>query len=216
MTDPLVTDPPTLEGRFVRLSPLGSEHVDALMAAATEDRSSYELTRVPHDRPTTISYIDAAVEAREAGRQLAFATWSIEAGKVVGSSRFSRVEVWDWSLCGEHGPRRQRHGRPDVVEIGGTWLAASAQRTPVNTESKLLLLAHAFETWDVHAVMLCTDRRNTRSRRAIERLGCTFDGILRADRPGADGTVRDSAHFSLLAEEWPAAKQRLSDRLPAG
>jgi RimJ/RimL family protein N-acetyltransferase len=211
-----VTDPPSLEGRFVRLSPLGLEHVDALLAAANEDRSTYGLTRVPHDRPTTIAYIAAAVAAREAGRQLAFATWSVAAGRIVGTSRFSDLQSWDWSLCGDEGARQQRHGRPDVVEIGGTWLAASAQRTAVNTEAKLLMLTHAFETWGVHAVTFSTDRRNSRSRQAIQRLGCTFDGILRADRPGSDGTVRDSARFSLLAQEWPAAKERLADRLGLG
>jgi RimJ/RimL family protein N-acetyltransferase len=173
-----VADPLHLEGRFVRLSPLGLEHVDASLAAASEDRSTYGQTWVPADRPTTIAYVTKADAASEAGRQ--------------------------------------RHGRPDVVEIGATWLAASAQRTPVNTEAKLLMLTHAFETWEVHAVRFCTDRRNDRSRRAIERLGCTLDGILGAERPGPDGTIRDSAYFSLLAEEWPAAKQRLSDRLAAG
>ncbi|HXA31201.1 MAG TPA: GNAT family protein [Acidimicrobiales bacterium] len=211
-----MTDPLTLEGRFVRLTPLGPEHVDALLAAANEDRAAYGLTWVPSDRPTMIDYLTKAVVAREAGRQLPLATWSTTAGKVVGSTRFSGLEPWDWWLCGEEGETRQRRGRPDVVEIGATWLAGSAQRTPVNTEAKLLMLTHAFETWEVHAVRFCTDRRNDRSRRAIERLGCTLDGILRADRPGPDGTIRDSAYFSLLAGEWPAAKRRLSDRLAAG
>jgi RimJ/RimL family protein N-acetyltransferase len=211
-----VADPLTLEGRFVRLSPLGLEHVDALLAAASEDRSTYGLTWVPSDRPTTIAYVAKAVAASEAGRQLSLATWSIAADKIVGATRFSDIEPWDWWLCGEEGERRQHHARPDVVEIGATWLAGSAQRTPVNTEAKLLMLTHAFETWEVHAVRFCTDRRNDRSRRAIERLGCTLDGILRADRPGPDGTIRDSAYFSLLAGEWPAAKRRLSDRLAAG
>jgi RimJ/RimL family protein N-acetyltransferase len=211
-----VADPLTLEGRFVRLTPVGLEHVDALLAAANEDRSSYGWTWVPSDRPTMIDYITKAVGAREASRQLPFSTWSIAAGKVVGATRFTGLEPWDWWLCGEEGERRQRRGRPDVVEIGATWLAGSAQRTPVNTEAKLLMLTHAFETWEVYAVRFCTDRRNDRSRRAIERLGCSFDGILRADRPGRDGTVRDSASYSLLAEEWVGAKQRLADRLAAG
>ncbi|HEX3566928.1 MAG TPA: GNAT family protein [Acidimicrobiales bacterium] len=211
-----MADPLHLEGRFVRLSPLGLEHVDPLLAAASEDRSTYGLTWVPADRPTTVAYVAKAVAASEAGRQLSLATWSIAADKIVGATRFSDIEPWDWWLCGEEGERRQRHGRPDVVEIGATWLAASAQRTPVNTEAKLLMLTHAFETWEVHAVRFCTDRRNDRSRRAIERLGCALDGIVRADRPGPDGTIRDSAYFSLLAEEWPAAKRRLSDRLSAG
>jgi RimJ/RimL family protein N-acetyltransferase len=105
---------------------------------------------------------------------------------------------------------------PDVVDIGFTWLARSAQRTPVNTEAKLLMMGHAFEVWEVHRVALQTDVRNARSRAAIERIGGQLDGILRADRPGADDTVRTSARFSILAAEWPVTKARLTARLHAG
>jgi RimJ/RimL family protein N-acetyltransferase len=102
---------------------------------------------------------------------------------------------------------------PDVVDIGFTFLAASAQRTPVNTEAKLLMMSHAFEVWGVHRVALQTDVRNARSWAAIERIGGKLDGIMRADRPGADDTVRTSARFSIVAEEWPEAKTRLMARL---
>jgi len=105
---------------------------------------------------------------------------------------------------------------PDVVDIGFTWLAGSAQRTPVNTEAKLLMMTHAFEVWRVHRVALQTDVRNTRSRAAIERIGGRLDGILRADRPGADDTVRTSARFSIVATEWPDVKARLTSRLKSG
>ena len=100
-----------------------------------------------------------------------------------------------------------------MVEIGWTWLAAAAQRTPINTEAKLLMLTHAFETWRVHAVKLNTDARNARSRAAIERIGARFDGVLRAHRPASDGGIRDTAAFSLLEAEWPAAKRHLLARL---
>ena len=106
-------------------------------------------------------------------------------------------------------------GVPDVCDIGYTWLAGSAQRTPVNTEAKLLMMAHAFEVWQVHRVALQTDVRNKRSWAAIERIGGQLDGILRADRPGADDTVRTSARFSIVADEWPAVKARLAARLAA-
>ena len=100
-----------------------------------------------------------------------------------------------------------------MVSIGHTWLGPDAQRTPVNTEAKLLMLEHAFSAWGVRAVRLLTDARNARSTSAIARLGCTRDGVLRSDRPAPDGTVRDSVVFSMLAEEWPAARRRLAGRL---
>ncbi len=99
------------------------------------------------------------------------------------------------------------------MEIGWTWLAADAQRTALNTEAKLLMLAHAFESWRVVRVNLRTDARNARSRAAIERLGARLDGILRAHVPASDGGVRDTTTYSLLAAEWPAAKARLEARL---
>ena len=99
------------------------------------------------------------------------------------------------------------------MEIGWTWLAADAQRTAINTEAKLLMLGHAFEAWRVRRVNLRTDSRNLRSRAAIERLGAKLDGILRAHMPASDGGVRDTATYSLLATEWPQAKERLAGRL---
>jgi RimJ/RimL family protein N-acetyltransferase len=131
---------------------------------------------------------------------------------VVGCTRFCEIFVWQWPPGATH----QRRGVPDVTDIGFTWLSASAQRSPVNTEAKLLMLTHAFEVWKVHRVALQTDVRNTRSRAAIERIGGRLDGILRADRPGADDTVRTSARFSILASEWPEVRDRLAARLAGG
>ena len=118
--------------------------------------------------------------------------------------------------CGSsagRGPRRAptpgSTSTPDTVEIGATWLAVSAQRTGINTEAKLLMLTHAFEAWNVRRVSLITDARNQQSRTAIARLGAQFEGILRAHRIGSDGSVRDSARFSIIAEEWPAVRARL-------
>lgn len=106
-----------------------------------------------------------------------------------------------------------KHGRPDVVEIGGTWLAASAQRTRCNTEAKYLLLRHAFEVWDVHRVAFRTDVRNETSRAAIERLGAKLEGIRRADKPARDGIVRDSIFFSIVRAEWSVVGATLERRL---
>ena len=100
-----------------------------------------------------------------------------------------------------------------MVEIGWTWLAADVQRTAVNTEAKLLMLIHAFETWRVHAVRLQTDSRNERSRNAILRIGARFDGVVRVSRVASDGRIRDTAVFSITEAEWPAAKARLQARL---
>jgi RimJ/RimL family protein N-acetyltransferase len=122
------------------------------------------------------------------------------------------MAYWQWPPGASH----QRHGIPDVVDIGYTWLAGSTQRSPVNTEAKLLMMGHAFDVWQVHRVALQTDVRNARSRAAIERIGGQLDGIMRADRPGSDDTVRTSARYSILADEWPTVKRRLTARLGAG
>jgi RimJ/RimL family protein N-acetyltransferase len=107
------------------------------------------------------------------------------------------------------------HGRstPDACEIGWTWLAQSAIRTPANTEAKFLMLVHAFEVWEVLRVCLHTDVRNQRSRDAIERIGGQLEGILRAHRMAADFIPRDSARYSIVAAEWPAVKERLQQKL---
>ena len=102
------------------------------------------------------------------------------------------------------------------MEIGWTWLAPDAQRTAVNTEAKRLMLAHAFERWEVFRVSLKTDARNVRSRAAIERLGARLDGVMRAHSPAADRGARDAAYYSMLAAEWPDARARLDARLARG
>ena len=139
-------------------------------------------------------------EAGEGGRLRHLAS-----GRLVGCTRFMELRRW----CG--------HAEPDEVEIGGTWLAADAQRTPVNTEAKLLLLTHAFEVWRVRRVALGTDARNERSRRAIERIGASFEGVLRHHRPsmvaGEQGRPRDTALFAVTDDDWPAVARSLRARL---
>lgn len=205
--DPLF--PVTLDGARVRLEPLSPAHVDGLVAAAGESRATYALTRVPPDAAAMAAYVEAALAEAARGQAVPFATVDKVRGRVVGSTRFCNLERWPWPDA----PAPPVPRGPDAVEIGWTWLGASAQRTYVNTEAKLLMLDHAFGVWGVRRVSLKTDVRNARSRANIERLGCRLDGILRAHMPAADGGVRDSAYYSLLASEWPAARARLAARL---
>ena len=199
-----------LEGRFVRLEPLTLDHVTALTAAATGPRDTYGFTLVPEDEAAMRAYIETALSWQAAGTAIPFATFSLGAGRTVGSTRFANVSYWDWPP----GNANQRGAEfPDDVEIGWTWLSAEAQRTPVNTEAKLLMLSHAFETWQVHRVNLKTDARNWRSRNAIERIGGKLDGVLRAHQPAFDGAIRDNAWFSILDSEWPSVKQALGQKL---
>jgi N-acetyltransferase len=203
-------EPVVLEGRHVRLEPLTPAHAPGLAEAASGPRETYGFTLVPGDLAEARAYVESALADQAAGRALPFATVAPEDGRVVGSTRFGNIEFWPWPA---QSPRARRDGTPDAVEIGWTWLAAAAQRTAINTEAKLLMLTHAFETWRVHAVRLNTDARNARSRAAIERIGARLDGVLRAHRPATDGGIRDTAAFSLLAAEWPAARARLQARL---
>jgi RimJ/RimL family protein N-acetyltransferase len=129
----------------------------------------------------------------------------IDGDRVVGSTRFLDLDYWT-----------DDRNTPSAAEIGATWLAASAQRSRVNTECKLLLLTHAFDVWRVARVTFKTDARNQRSRDAIARIGATFEGIRRAHVPATDGTIRDSAYFSIIRGEWPEIQQALRTRLAAG
>ncbi|HEX8895431.1 MAG TPA: GNAT family protein [Terriglobales bacterium] len=198
-----------LEGRHVRLEPLELRHADGLAAASAVEPSLYQWSAVPQGRLEATNYIETALAWREAGTALAFATIRVGDGIAIGSTRFFDIECWAWPAG------HAQHGRstPDVCEIGYTWLTRDAIRTPANTEAKLLMLAHAFETWKVHRVCLHTDVRNQRSRNAIERMGGRFEGILRAHRMAADFTPRDSARYSIIASEWPSTKQELIAKL---
>lgn len=206
----LAPQPLVLTGLEVRLEPLGLEHAEALAECAAESREHYRWTPVPDGREDARRDIERALRARERGERYALAIrWR---GRIVGTSSFYAYQPWIWPK----GSPLQRTDRPDVLEVGYTWLAASAQRTRCNTETKLLMLSHAFEVWEVHRVTLRTDERNQRSRRAIARLGAHFEGIARADKPGVDGTVRNSAVFSIIASEWPGVREHLSALLSAG
>jgi len=196
----------TLEGRHVLLEPLSFEHVPDLVQAANQSRETFAFTNVPADAASMRRYVKTALAGRDSGTMLPFATIDREAERAVGSTRFLNVEFWNWPVGN---PLERGKHLPDVVEIGATWLASDAQRTGINTEAKLLMLTLAFETWFVHRVSLQTDARNERSRVAIERLAAQLDGVMRAARIAFDGTVRDSAVYSILDSEWPVVKVQL-------
>lgn len=186
----------TLTGPRVRLEPLSERHLPGLHRAISDGRLwELPVTFVPH--PNDLAAFRADAEAAfEAGRELAFATIDRTSDKVVGSTRFRCIEA--------------RHRR---VEIGFTFLAASAQRSHVNTEAKYLMLSHAFENWGCNRVELLTDERNAKSRRAIQRIGAREEGILRHHMVMRDGFLRNSVIFSLTSNEWPAAKQALQAKM---
>lgn len=203
--------PVVLSGRFVRLEPICLNNVDALVAAATENRSSYAFTRVPENHAEMTAYIAAALAQQRRGRALAFAVHSN--GRIVGSTRFLNLMYWDPTAPWSRTARIKDQRPPDAAHIGYTWLAASAQRTGLNTECKFLMLTHAFQTWGVQRVTIKTDVLNMASRRAIESLGARFEGLRRAEYLRADGSVRDSAYYSILHTEWPQIRLRLLTRL---
>lgn len=202
--------PVVLEGTHVRLEPLTAAHLEPLAAIASRHRETYQLTSVPAEAYGMAEYLEIAFAQARTGTALPFATVDRARGAVVGSTRFWSLEFWSWPAGS---PWRRPAGVPDALEIGYSWLAPEVQRTAFNTEAKLLMLAHAFERWEVHRVTLRTDVRNARSRAAIERLGARLDGVLRAASAASDGGIRDTAHYSLLASEWPAARERLTARL---
>jgi RimJ/RimL family protein N-acetyltransferase len=197
---------PLLEGKHVRLEPLERRHVDGLVAAsAGADPALYRWSPVPQGKTEAERYVETALAWRDAGTCVPFATTRIADGAVIGSTRFWNIEHWAWP---EDHPWHDRPF-PDVCEIGYTWLTPSAIRTAANTEAKLLMLTHAFESWQMLRVSFHTDARNERSRAALERIGGKFEGLLRAHRMAADYIPRDSLRFSIIAAEWPEAKRRL-------
>lgn len=207
--------PFTLSGHGVRLEPLSQAHAEELAAAAAGGGSAY--TWVPSGLEDTKAYVAAAIDDAAGGRTVPFAIRLLREDRVVGSTRFLDLDVFTWPPPWPpgvgRGPAPSDDEPPTVAEIGSTWLGVSARGAGINPACKLLLLTHAFETWKTTRVTLKTDARNAASRAAIDRAGATFEGVRRAHGPASDGTVRDTAYFSLLADEWPAARSRLEYRL---
>lgn len=211
--------PVTLTGRTVRLEPLTEQHAQGLAQAAAEDRTTYGFTAVPQGLEGARDFIAAAQADQAAGRSQVFATVRASDGVVVGSTRFLELDYWQgpvvWPPLPQGPSGDPATAVPDAAEIGRTWLSPLAQGTGINTEAKLLMLRHAFETWGVQRISLRADARNLRSRAAIERLGATSEGVRRAHSRGLDGVVRSTAFYSILAEEWPAVRDIIELRIAA-
>ncbi|MER5601032.1 GNAT family protein [Streptomyces sp. NPDC002265] len=195
---------PVLEGALIRLEPLGHGHAADLARAAEENRETYDFTWVPRADQVE-AYIETQLARAATGRLAPYAQVSLASGRAVGATSYWEPRYW------------VDEDRLDAVEVGFTWLAASAQGTGVNAEAKLLLFRHAFEEWGVSRVDLKTDARNSRSRAAIESVGARFEGVLRnwsrSWAPGEDGRLRDSAIFSVTEQEWPQCRERLERRV---
>jgi RimJ/RimL family protein N-acetyltransferase len=184
-------EPVVLEGSRVRMEPLSMAHFDDLAAVAF-DLPIWQWTIMgPQDEAGLRRWIESALANAEAGTERPFATIDLASGRAVGSSRYMSIV-----------PEHKR------LEIGWTWLATSAQRTGINREAKLLQLTHAFETLGANRVEFKTHVRNERSRSAIAGIGATFEGIFRSHSIMPDGSIRDSAYFSIIAPEWPDVKAR--------
>jgi N-acetyltransferase len=199
----------TLAGRRIRLELLTKKHVDGLVAAAGNGNELYRWSPVPQTLEQAEQYVRTATIWVEARTAVPFAILSARDEALIGSTRFWQLEYWPWPAS------HARYGRdaPDVCEIGYTWLSPSAIRTGANLEAKLLMLGYAFEKWQVVRVCFHADARNERSIRALAGLGATREGTLRAHRLAVDDCPRNSVRFSILAEDWPAIKDRLIYRL---
>lgn len=187
--------PVTLVGKHVRLEPLRMEHANAIFEAGKEDDIRRWLAGRPANLEGWTRYIRSALDEQIVGSQIPFVVERPD-GEVIGSTRYAHVDL------------AQR-----TLEIGYTWYGKGTRRTAVNTEAKYLLLTHAFETLGAIRVWLQTDIRNQRSQDAIARIGAVREGELRNERIRLDGTYRTSVIFSIIEEEWPAAKARLEGML---
>ena len=188
-----------LEGEHVSLCPLSLDHEPDLAAAAADGELwTLNFTFVP-SKEETREYIETALKERAAGKQYAFVVRRKADNKLVGCTRFYDIEPAHKNMA-----------------IGYTWYSASAQRTAVNTETKLLLLSYAFDQQDCISIAFHTDHLNVRSQAAIARLGAKKEGILRNHRILPNGRIRHTWCFSITNEEWPYIKDNLKARLKAG
>jgi N-acetyltransferase len=188
-------DPITLRGQHARLEPLSHQHREGLVEAV-KDGELYTIWYTAIPTPDNVAKeIDRRLGLQTAGSMLPFTVFDA-GGKIVGMTTYMNIDAAN---------RR--------VEIGSTWYGKSAQRGPLNTQCKLLLLTHAFETLDCIAVEFRTHFFNHQSRRAIERLGAKQDGILRSHQVAPNGTLRDTVVYSITAAEWPTVRTHLNYQL---
>ncbi|MBK5511325.1 GNAT family N-acetyltransferase [Pseudomonas sp. TH15] len=188
----------TLQGQRILLRPLQYTDAEALVRAAA-DGELWNLTVTIVPSSTTVdSYLKKALDGRDAGSVLPFVIVLKDTGKVIGSTRFWKVDRLNRKL-----------------EIGSSWIGASWQKTFVNTEAKYLMLRHAFEVLDCVRVQFTTDENNQKSRNAILRLGAQQEGIVRHERIMPDGRKRNSVRFSIIDDEWPQVRRHLEQKLAA-
>jgi RimJ/RimL family protein N-acetyltransferase len=188
--------PVTLEGEHTRLEPLTLAHQEALVAAAADGELWNSVVTLVPSRETVAEYLGEALTGQRQGTELPFVIIQKATSRVVGTTRFYEIQSLQKKAA-----------------IGYTWVAASAQRTAVNTEAKLLLLTHAFEHWRCNRIEFITDVLNQQSRAAILRLGAKEEGTLRNHLIMPNGRVRDSVCFSIIIEEWPEVKTELLNKL---
>lgn len=189
-------EPITLEGNFVRLEPLSINHLDQFCEAGLDEELWRWIPTQISNRQEMKNYIEAALDEQDRGVSLPFATIEKSTNKAIGSTRFGNIA-----------------GKDRRAEIGWTWIAKDWQRTFVNTEAKLLMLTHAFETWKCIRVEFKTDALNEKSRNAILRLGAKQEGIFRQHVICQSGRLRDSVYFSILDSEWAQIKKQLDAKL---
>jgi RimJ/RimL family protein N-acetyltransferase len=188
--------PVDLEGTHVRLESMRASHADGLVAAGTGHGLFRFFPYWMETEPAMRAYVKSCIAALEAGTMLPFVTIERASGRVVGSTCYLAIE-----------PAHKR------LEIGSTWITPAQQRSPVNTEAKLLQLGHCFETLGCNRVEFKTDSRNAQSRAALARIGAKEEGVFRAHMVMPDGVLRDSVYFSVVAPEWPDVKARLLQKI---
>jgi len=194
----MIVEPIVLEGEFVRLEPLRFDNLPALIEIGLEESLWKWTANVVTNATDLERYVRDALAMQAAGTALPFVTIEKSCGTIVGSTRFGNID-----------PTNRK------VEIGWTWINPKRQRTRINTEAKLLMLTHAFETWKCIRVELKTDANNEKSRNAIARIGGVEEGTMRHHMITESGRFRDSVYFSIIDTEWDAVKQGLIAKLEA-
>lgn len=192
----MLIEPVVLEGKYVRLEPLRLDHLPALCEVGLDEAIWRVSPTIIKDALDLEQYVRSALADQALGVALPFATVERSSGTVVGSTRFGNID-----------PANRK------AEIGWTWLNPKWQRTVINTEAKLLMLTHAFETWKCIRVELKTDALNQQSRNALARIGGVEEGILRNHTITETGRYRDSIYFSIIETEWGQVKENLEIRL---
>jgi len=188
----MVVEPTTLRGRMVRLEPMKVEHIGPLSHVGLEPSLWRWIPNPVATAEDMRAYVATALDEQRRGISVPFVIIDQISGQVIGSTRYANIE-----------PTHHR------LEIGWTWVTPAHQRTAANTEAKLLLLTHAFETLGAHRVELKTDALNDRSREAILRIGAVEEGTFRKHMIASTGRVRDTVYYSIINTEWPSVKAKL-------